>query len=233
MKSLNQVSSIADLRKLHFIRDTVVLLIGAFLAAILSYNYFLDIAVVIMVLGITIGAAMVKIFWKDKAETFVSGALKGFAYFMDQIASLFLAAGITILAITRNMTGVYALLSLVFVGLLTEAAISPIKAKKAGEKEPSADNDIPDISDKEIEKALRKILKRTIAQKVGILEGYPQSLKDATANYYLGNDPAYTTLVLSYVTIRSQERNDRNNRIVQFLLVAVSAALVVVTLWRP
>jgi hypothetical protein len=233
MKPMSQLFSIITLRKLHFIRDTVVLLTGAFLAAILAYNYFLDIAVVIIVLTITIGAAIVKILCPEKADTFVSGALKGFAYFMDQVASLFLGAGITILAITRNIMGVYAFLALVVVGLLMEGAIAPIKVKKATKMEGGTENDIPDISDKAIEKALRKILKRTIAQKVGILEGFPESLKEATANYYLGNDPAYTTLVLSYVTIRSQERNDRNNRIVQFLLVLVSAALVVVTLWRP
>ena len=172
---------------------------------------------------------MVKLFWEKKADLFVSGALKGFAYFMEQVASLFLGAGIIILAITRNMMGFYGFLGLAFVGLLIEGAIGPIKGKNAKDKEPSAEKDIPD---KEIEKALRRILKRSIAQKVGILEGYPQSLKDATANYFLGSDPGYTTLVLSYVTIRSQERADRNNRIVQVLLVLVSAALVVITLWR-
>lgn len=99
------------------------------MAAILSYSVLLDIVVVVLVMAIAIGALLVKLFWKDRAEIFVSGALKGFAYFMDQIASLFLGAGITIFAITRNITGFYALLSLVFVGLLIEGAISPLKTQ--------------------------------------------------------------------------------------------------------
>jgi len=108
MKSMSQLFSITNLRKLYFIRDTIVLLIGAFIAAILAYSLLLDIAVVILVLGITIGGAIVKILCPEKADTFVSGALKGFAYFMDQVASHFLAAGITIFAVTRNVMGVYA-----------------------------------------------------------------------------------------------------------------------------
>src|SRR5712692_11313895 len=114
MKLPSQLFSITNLRKQRFIRDTVILLIGAFLAAILSYSALLDIAVVILALAITIGAAMVKMFWEEKADLFVSGALKGFAYFMEQVASLFLGAGITILAITRDMMGFYGFLGLVF-----------------------------------------------------------------------------------------------------------------------
>ena len=131
LKNLERAFTWHNLRKQRFIRDTVVLLIGATLMQLLGYSVALDIAVVIISMFVAIGSFIVTKYRKDKTDWFVLGVLRGFAWFMDQVASLFIATGVTIWVVLTKLsiTGFYAFGSLLFVGLLMEGAISPMKKK--------------------------------------------------------------------------------------------------------
>ena len=223
MKPLRQIVNIQNLRKQRFIRDTVVLLLGATLMQLLGYSVVLDIAFVIIFLIVAIGSFTVTQYRKDNTAWFVSGTLKSFSWFMDQVASLFIASGITIWVVLTNLSimGFYAFLSLLFVGLLMEGAISPVKA----DKEPNASGE---ISDQDLERMLLKSLKRSIEETIGVTR-LPRDMIEGTAQVHLRDNPNFSPLVFSYVSLRSQERADRNNRFVAIALVIVTIALVIAT----
>ncbi len=86
-----------------------------------------------------------------------------------------------------------------------------------------------EISEDQLESILRKGLKKSIAHRVLALNLEPsKEFKEANLLNLLSNDEGFSRVVLSYVSLKAQERWDKQNGWLQ-LFLAIFASISTVT----
>jgi hypothetical protein len=86
------------------------------------------------------------------------------------------------------------------------------------------------LQSESLDDTLRKSIKQYLEDRIGISQSLDPATTEAATKYHLGADPYFASMVLSYTTLRSQERTDRRSWMTQIWLVAVTALLVYATL---
>lgn len=130
----NPLFSLSSLRKkLGFVRDTVILLIGAFLAEIIKYPVPWVTVYEIVLPSVTTLVIVMKLYKRTKLyASFEAHAFKSVAWSIDQVAQFLLATAVTILLLVLNPGGLTIFGVVLMLVILLEYAASLFKGYPKG-----------------------------------------------------------------------------------------------------